>query len=97
MNYVVKELDRNYLGVMDRGSNFIAFTKIDTDIKDKTVLMFLTGTRNGDGILFLIDHLKAKSPDGKLYIRSRSVLVIPPVLVDKIKDGNILEILEDNH
>lgn len=94
MNYVIRELDKKYLGVVDQGSNFVAFTKINSDIKDKLVLSFISGSRNGEGVLFLINELQKKTPDGKVYIKSNSVLVIPHIIVSKIKEENLLVILD---
>lgn len=90
MIYKIRELDKNYLGVVDNKSEFVVFTKIDEAIKDRLVLQFLTATRNGDGLLYLIDELKKKAPDDKIYIRLGAILVIPPVMRNKIIEEELL-------
>jgi hypothetical protein len=92
-DFQTRILDKGkYIGVTNRKGDLICCcSKLENE--NEVVLTSLTGSGNGDAVLFLIEHLKKTNNVDVIKIKANAVLSVTPAALDKIKRDNLLQVI----
>lgn len=92
-NFRISILDKGkYIGVTNPKGDLICCSSFIIEEND-IILTSLTGSGNGDSIVFLLEYLKKEYKVNIIKIKSNSLLAVMPSALDKIKRDNLLQVI----